>query len=718
MHRSWKPARVVVSCVFGFCALVPIVALAEVERIEIARRSLIADGQSFGNSGPYEKIRGELFYAVDPENVANNPIVDLPLAPRGADGKVRFRGEFLLLKPVDLTRGNGRLLYDVNNRGNLYMLRHFNDAAGSNDPSSGSHMGNGFLMRQGYALLWTAWNWDVISGNDRLQIELPIATDHDKPIRQKIAAEMVNTFGRGPLQSMPLAWGNSRCYPALDAGDNSGASLTVRDAPRGHRTAIPNTRWRFARVVDNVVVPDPTHITIDGGFLPGKIYELIYKVQNPRVVGLGLAAVRDAISFFRFEGKDRFSNPNPLAIADEKGSHTSGIDYAYIFGVSQSGRFITHMLWQGFHVDEAGRMVFDGARIHVAGGGKGGFNHRFAQTTHHPSDLEGNYMPADHPPFNYLPNGSPADNDVLAKAKRLDLVPKIIITNNSLEYWTRSASLVHTDISGTTDAPFHPNVRYFMTNGVPHGGAWTRTPTVTEHQRNPLDVHHIQRALLVVLDAWVSSNIEPPDSRYPRIDRGQLITAAEHARRFPAIPGMRHPGRNLQPPEVSYGPRFWTEGIFTLVPPQMGAPRRTLVPGFDEDGNGVGGIRLPELEVPLGTYQGWNPRAAPYGAPDYLLRFDGSFWFFPVTEEERTMAGDPRSPLSARYRDKAEYVRAVAAAARRLEMDRLLLPEDCQAYADRAEALAWPPQPTIEFPHWKIGNSVRDEEDQVAVPAA
>jgi hypothetical protein len=425
--------------------------------------------------------------------------------------------------------------------------------------------------------------------------------------------------------------------------------------------------------------------------------------------------VRDAIAFFHFEGADRFGTPSPLAKRVDEGWETA-IDDAYIFGVSQSGRFIVHMLWQGFHVDEADRMVFEGARIHVAGGGKGGFNHRFAQTTHHPSDLEGNFMPADHPPFNFLPDGSPPDNDVLVEAKRLGAIPKIIMTNNTLEYWTRSASLIHTDPSGTEDVPFHPNVRYFMTNGAPHGGAPSRTPTVTEHGRNPLGVANVQRAMLVNLDRWVGEGLEPPPSRYPTIDRGELITAAEHEERFPKIPGMRHPGRNLRPPRVDYGPDFWTEGVWTIVPPRMGERYRTLVPAFDSDGNGVGGIRLPELEAPLGTSQGWNPRATDFGSPNYLTRFDGSFWPFMATEAERARAGDPRPSIEARYPTRKRYVAQATAAAQRLVADRILLAEDGDAYVNAAAQLAWPPAPINQYPFWRPEPAVETVETPVAVP--
>jgi hypothetical protein len=215
-------------------------------------------------------------------------------------------------------------------------------------------------------------------------------------------------------------------------------------------------------------------------------------------------------------------------------------------------------------------------------------------------------------------------------------------------------------------------------------------------------VHPLQRALLVGLDRWVSEGVEPPPSRYPRIDAGELIPAAEHKARFPRIPGLRHPGRNLQPPRVDYGDGFWTSGIFTVVPPRPGTPYPTRVPAFDEDGNGIGGIRLPELEVPLGTYQGWNPRRAEFGAPDFLMRFDGSFWAFPRTEADGRRVVDPRPAVEARYPTKADYVARVEAAVRRLVEERFLLPDDAGAYIAGARRMAWPPKPIDGEPYWRL----------------
>ena len=691
----------VLACTLGLAPT----ASAEVVRLEILSREPFADGMEFGEVGAYEKIKGRLHYSVDPGDAANSRIVDLQYAPRNSEGKVEFVGEFVLLKPLDLSKGNHRLLYDVNNRGNLVMLGSMNDAPWSNDPSTPLHAGNGFLMRQGYSLLWSAWNWDVIPGNGRLQIELPVATFDGKPIRQKIAAEIVLTFARGKVKSQPLAWGSSRCYPAMDPNDNSNCFLTVRDQPRGDRRLIPNSEWRFAREKDGAVIPDPASLYMESGLEPGRIYELIYEVEGPKVVGLGLASVRDAISFFRFTASDESGTPNPLAVSNSDGELRADSELAYIYGVSQSGRFITHMIWQGFHVDEADRMVFDGARIHVPGGGKGGFNFRFSQTTHHPSHLEGNYMPADHMPFNYLPSGDPGsggDNDVFAVAKKLGKVPFIMITNNELEYWTRSASLIHTDVKGTRDAPLHEKVRIYVTVGAPHRAVRSRERGIHEHSLNPINVSPVLRALMVAMDHWVTEGTEPPPNCYPRIDRFDLISAGEHKKLFPAIPGMRHPGRNLQPPRVNYGGRFWTEGIMTIVPPEMGEVYITLVPAYDDDGNSIGGIRLPELQVPLGTYQGWNPRRAEFGAPSYLGRFEGSFWAFAATEAAREKTGDPRPSIEARYSGKADYLGRMKAAVGELVRQRYMLQEDADRYVELAESMAWPPEELAAWPFWKL----------------
>ena len=719
---------------------------ARVSRIEIIERKLFANGKPFGEVGPYEFIRGRLNYAVQPDHPRNRAIVDLQLAkqgrlradlssivdghivevlgpdPRNDKGEVQFAGDFILLKPIDLSRGNHRLLYDVNNRGNLLMLSYYNNSVGSNRPMTEQHAGNGWLMRHGYSLLWSAWNWDVAKvGQSPLRINLPIVVKQDgSPMTDLVNAELAVQSQDGITVEW-ISWGGSRCYPVAEEAIEE-AVLTVRSDPDGKRKLIPRDQWQFA-----VITPggkprfNPVHVYLSSGFHKGQLYELVYTAKHPRVVGLGLAAVRDAISFFHFESEDKGGRASPLAVDGH-----ADPQFAYIFGISQSGRFTTHMIFQGFHVDEQDRLVFEGARPHVAGAGKGGFNYRFAQTTHHPKHLQGNYFPADHFPFHFTPDdslqhdqlGQPdrMSGDVLAVAKRLNKIPKVQISNHEGEYWTRSASLLHTDVLGETDAKLHPFVRVYMINGARHGTpsqSSRRRSFTAQHAMNQLDPRPIGRALLVALDRWVSEGIEPPRSRVPRIDRDELITPTAHRDRFPQIPSYnvdglefpapRLPGVNLRPPRVDYGPRFWTEGIQDVVPPRYYGPRFvTLVPAIDEDGNPVGGIRLPWLAEPLGTYQGFNPRLQGTGSENYLKAFDSSFWPLATTRTKRLQNRDPRPSIEERYSDKSDYVRRVARATEQLRKERFLLDEDATAIVDFARQMAWPPRPIDRWPFWAL----------------
>jgi len=683
---------------------------AKVVRVVVEEHIVMANGHVFGSAGQYEKIRGTIYYEVDPEVKANAAIVDLEFAPRNARGMVEFSGDFMLIKPVDMNKANGRLLYEVNNRGRIFTFPSLNGGQLSNNPETLEQCGDGFFMHQGYTFLFSGWNWDVTEGGDRFQFEVPYAMNGAQTIRQKIAAEIVNSEHLEALGAMPLAQGNSRCYPSANYPKNDQDVLTIRDSPEGKRIIIPNDQWSYSAAKDGEVYADSRSLYVKGGIQPGKIYELIYEVAHPKIVGLGFAAVRDVLSFFKFEYKDASGFSNPLVLENKPGRELA-IEYTYVYGYSQSARFITHMIMQGFYIDEKERMVFDGARMHVGGGGKGGFNSRFAQTTQYPMHLEGNYMPADYPPFNFLAKNDPASggkNDVLAVAKKLGKMPKIIITNDASEYWDRSASLIHTTIDGRKDASVHENVRIFLINGAPHGPARSRHVDVAENAVSTINGDVVVRSTLTMLDEWVSKGITPADSRYPRLDRGELITAGEHKRQMPVIPVMRHPGTNLQPPICDYGPDFWSKGIMRNVPPIMIGHYPTFVPATDKDGNGLGGVRLPDITVPLGTYQGFNPRKQEANAPDYLVGHIGSFWPFAATKEERNKNDDPRPSLEERYGGKENYVEQVIIEVNKLLADRLLTQEDANKITAEAKAISWPPLMLEASPFWKQQNQEKE----------
>jgi hypothetical protein len=638
---------------------------AELVRIEVARREPFAAGHAFGRSGPYEILAGTLRFEVDPAHAANARIVDLALAPRNARGKVEFRSDFFLLKPEDPARGNRRLFYDVNNRGNKLALGAFNDAGG-NDPRSLADAGNGYLLREGYSVLWCGWNGDVLPGGGRLLIGLPIAKDGERAITGKVHAEITVD---APSYSQPFYWGNSDPYPSTSL-ENAGAALTMRPERGSPAVEVPRDRWAFARFENGQAVPDPKHLYIHEGFKPGWLYELVYEARDPRVTGLGFAAVRDAVAFFRRESLDGGGASNPLRGAIER---------AFVFGISQSGRFIHHFIYEGFNADERGRRVFDGAFSHVGGGGKGLFNARFAQTTRHGSQHEDNFSPADVFPFTTVTQEDPLTGErgeVLARARAAGCVPKLFFTTTSTEYWTRAASLLHTDVEGKRDVEPDPSVRIYFFTGGQHGNTASMEKGIYENPRNVIDHRPLLRALLAALDRWVSEGTEPPPSRFPRIADGTLVDLQAYRSGFPRVPGVRVPEHLFEPLRLDLGPRWKTAGIADVVPPRPGAPYRTLVPAVDADGNERAGIRLPDVAVPWAAFCGWNTRASSAGAEGRLARWAGSTLPFARTAAERAASGDPRPSIRERYPTRADYLARIQAAALDLEKEGFLLEED------------------------------------------
>lgn len=653
-------------------------AQAEVARLEILNREPFAEGRIYDESGAYEIIEGRLHYSVDPNDPANRRIVDLALAPRDDEGRIAFSGDFLLLTPLDPARGNRRLLYDVTNRGSLVALHLFNDASFGNTPETAADAGNGFLLEQGYSLLWSAWNWDVVPGDGRLQIDLPIATEDGEIITGAVAAEIAPLDNR---QYMPVAWGNSRGYPP-SVWDDPAARLTVRTAPMAERTEVPRDLWRFAHITLPGAADGMVALVLDERFHAGALYELVYEAKEPRVVGLGLAAIRDAISFFRYETADREGTLNPLADGDGPTA-----ERALIFGASQSGRVIQHMLWEALHIDEAGRSVFDAAFIHVAGGGKGSFNHRFAQTTRHPSHWEDHLYPADVFPFTNQPQEDPITGQragLLDRARATGQVPLIFHTTTSTEYWTRAASLLHSDVTGGRDLPPEENTRIYFLAGMKHTASGFGRRAGYAHCGNPADYRPALRALLLALDAWASKGEAPPPSRVPSLADGSLGSVEAYRAAFPALADIRLPSGNLRPPRLDLGPRFASDGIADRQPAEPGEPFVTLVPQPDADGIDRGGIRLPEIAVPLGSYQGWNLLPTGGGTWERLGRWRGSFLPFAATEAEREVGGDPRASLAERYASRAAFLEATRAAARELIDHRLLLRRDMVGLLGRA----------------------------------
>lgn len=645
-------------------------ASAAVTRVEIRERQPYAGGRAFGSVGAYERLAGKVYFSVDPQAAPNRQVVDLDLAPQNDRGEVEFSADFELLVPSDRTRSNGTLLYDVNNRGGKTSLGMFNGA-------------DDFLMRQGYLLAWSGWIGELQPGGGRMRLFAPTARDRDgRPLRGKVCAEMAPD---APAQRLNIAqWGNHGSFPPTERGLKE-ATLTYRLRQGDPRIPLPHSQWHLEVKPAESSPDEPTlpnvELVLDSGFRPGHLYELIYEAEGSLVQGLGLAGIRDLVSFLKY---DR-SPGNPLRKPDT----ASAAQRALGFGVSQSGRALRMLVYDGFNGDEQGRRVFDGLLPHVAGGGLGFFNHRFASPTRHNAQHDSHLYPADVFPFTYGDEKDPFTGQVdglLRRARAAGVVPKVFHTQTSAEYWHRSGSLVHTDPLGKQDAVIPPEVRIYAFGGAQHGaGNGVPGPRGNGQQpANPTDYRPLLRGLLTALNDWVARGTEPPPSRYPRISDGTLVDWKAASSGWKAIAGVNYPTVIQHPEYLDRGPEFASKRRLTQLPPRHRGDYPVLVPAAGPDNNDRGMLQLPSIATPIGTYTGWNLRSPAIGAETELLSLTGSFIPFPRTAADRAASTDPRPALLERYPTYDAYRSAYTTSLRALIRDRYLLPDDEQSLLDLA----------------------------------
>ena len=656
---------------------------AQIVRLSIEQVSPAFEGQSFGPAGPYEQLTGRAYGEVDPDDPHNLIITDLSLAPRNARGKVEYAADFVLLKPVDMDRSNGILRYMAPNRGRRLE-----------EPDS-------LFLAEGTVLLWGAWQGDVPEDADRLQLQVPIATHPDgAPITGPVRVEFMGWPG-APAAEMPLQGNvyNSGQRPYPPARPNAaGAVLTKRIKETDPRLFVPNSTWTFATcdAATNPFpgTPDSTKVCLKSGFEPGYLYELVYEAKNPRVMGLGLAAVRDLVAFFRHRMRDQEDTPNPL------GGH---IHYAMGTGISQAGNFMKTFVHLGFNEDLAGRRVFDALfplvaarqtninmRFAVPGGGGGvRLDHRafgqsavraFAPDYH--DDLRGH------------------TGGIFARCAQTDTCPKTFLGLSGSELWALQGSPVLTDAYGTRDLEQPDDLRIYYFAGTQHGTAPIRwNPAATVYPSGVQSTFDpIVRALWVRLTAWMVEEKLPPESRVPRLADGTLVRPEQL--QYPAMQGILFPAQGEARPVpdfeyrgwynalglLDFGPRFEEAdetGIADWRPPAyLGKDYAILVSAVDADGNEVAGLQPVGNAAPLGTNLPYN-----YGADltaGDLFWLSGSFIPFHKTRAGRLAAGDERPSLEERYGDHAGYVAAVRAAATRLLAEGFLLPEDATRLLEEA----------------------------------
>lgn len=680
---------------------VPGVAAARITRIVIDRtESPTFAGREFGLIGAYEKIVGRLFGEVDPRARENADIVNLDKAPKNAAGHVEYSTDFYILKPLELTKGNRKMFYGVINRGNKIDLVLLNNAPYTdemNDPTKPEDAGNGFLMRQGYSIVWSGWQ---IRGKTGAQCcidakphvigaELPIPLEKGKPITGVVRDLFVGAQQTNPPnhQTATLSYPVASLVPErMQVSVRKIASDPPQRIPPCVRGVKAIRCWNF--LDDQTVYMHPR-------FESGLLYEFTYTGKDPVVMGLGFAITRDVVSFLRYQTTDDTGAPNPLRLNERETSVTKVL----AFGVSQAGRYLQEHIYNGFNQDEQKRIVFDGVIADIGGAGKTFTNFEFSQ----PGRTQGAHQDYGFPE-NWFPFSYGMQEDALT-GKRDGILrkgsgkpgdgfdPLVMVTNTATEYWRKSASLLHTDIQGN-DAPIPEKVRLYFFASAQHFPLFPRfTTSLGEHlpkgpcqqEQNPAFRGPVMRALLIALDAWVSHGVLPPESRIPTRKAGSLVPVKESIAQFPKIPGVRH----IQ----QVNPTFARLGNVTARSPQT--EYTSLVPKTDSDGNDIGGIRLPDVAVPLGSHTGWAIRA---DAPGAMCGNLGQFIPFAKTKAERNAARDPRPSLAERYPQPKTYIDQIIQTAKDLQAQRLLLDEDVAAYMTDAEQkaaqiFAPPPKP-------------------------
>lgn len=623
----------------------------------------------------FEQISGVAYGEVDPNSVLNGVVTDIHNAPVNANGNVEYSTEFRILKP--LNNNSGVLLYDVVNRG-----------GGVSEVVMGPFMFGvpSVATDRNYMTVWSGWQGDLKSTTPFLNINVPVATDNGETITGDVRTEYTVTAPTSTveLSSGPFSATKHVSYAPVSL-DTSEAVLTKRVLESDARVEIPASDWAFADCATTAFpgVVDATKVCLKDGFDTNYIYELVYEAKDPLVLGLGLAATRDLVSFLHHSTEDDHGNPNPVA----------GLTEATIaHGTSQSGRMLRTFIDLGFNEDEEGRMVFDGVNPHIATG-RAPINVRFGQPGRGYGQHSDHLFPSYESPYTWARSHDGVKGEtagLLDRCRASDTCPKIMWTVSATEYWQGRASLNTTDAEGKHDVGIPEDVRMYMFSSTQHfafPGLPASQPVNCQLLSNPNSYIPNLRALMVAFEEWVTEGREPPQNVIPRIRDNTLVAPVQSEMGFPSIPGVMFNGAINHLGLIEYGDHYDERsgsGIITETPIEIASADYTLlVPRVDADGNDVAGIKSPDSMAPLGTYVGWNLRKAGFSEGE-LCGLTGGYVPFAATEAERLATGDPRLSLEARYGDHAGYVEAVTDAANQLVGQRLLLPSDAQRYIDRA----------------------------------
>jgi len=640
-------------------------AEARITGIQITtKESPTFGGFSWPGVGQYEKIVGKASGEVDPTDPKNAVIVDIALA-KDPDGLVRFSFDFYILKPINLSQGSHKVMYEPPNRGGKTWAS-LGRFTGGDDPGSVTDpkiLANAFLMPRGYTMIWSGWDKAAGTDNSKFNttITLPIAKNPDGSSITGPSYEYIVTSS----SSFTLS------YPAADPSDKTTAKLTHRihldDVPQD----VGASGWKYNADGTAISLLSSTGAPVN--FVGNDIYEFSYTAKDPSVNGLGFAAVRDWVAWLRYDT----SSENPMA---------RDIQRVYTEISSQPGRLLNDFRHLGFNQAENGNKVFDGLMQWIAAGDGINMNYRFSQPGRTERNRQDHLYAEGVFPFANVMTTDPITGKTdsrYARCTATNTCPLGAEIYSANEYWVKPASLLHTTPDGLHDLPDSPFTRNYFISSHQHGTGNGTSKGNCQQFLNPLNSAPVQRALFIALDEWTNGTAPPP-SAVPKLADGTLVPPKPQAGMgFPNIPGVTYTGLQTTRYLFNYGPGFYETGIATINPPVRAPPYQdnpangpiypSFVPKTDSDGNDIAGVRLPDVTVPVATYTGWALRAGPQANDG--CEGSGQMIPFARTDAER-VAGDPRASVAARYVTFGNYYRAVSDAIEDMVEARLMLTED------------------------------------------
>jgi hypothetical protein len=665
------------------------IAQARITQIQISNRTLAFGGYSFAGVGQYEVITGIATGEVSPTNPQNALITDIQLAPRNSNGNVVYRHNFYILKPLDLNKGNRKVMYEPPNRGGKTYQTLNNTPTGGNDPAALTDpavLGDSFLWTRGYTTVWSGWenNLGALTGLTATA-SFPVA----------VGAGNTTLTGPGYEYIVTGAATFTLNYPANSGTQGApDAVLTHRVRLDDPAVTVPTSGWAYTDATNTIIKLTP------GPFVNNDIYEFSYIAKNPTVNGLGLAAIRDFNSFLRYSTQDDSSTANPIF---------GYVDRIYTETSSQPARTLNDFTHLGFNEDENHKKVFDGMMQWIGAGDGLNMNYRWSQTKRTNRNrqellyLEGLY------PFANVPTTDPISGTSdwrYKKCEQTDTCPLAVEFYSANEFWVKAGSLMSTDPTGIVDLPDHPLTRLYLLSSKQHGGAGNpASKGLCQQFLNPLDSAPVQRALWTDLDDWSTRGIQPPNSQVPKLRDGTLVPPLpQDGVGFPHIPGVTYTGLKTTRYRFNFGPNFYQTFVPTINPPVITPPYEdnpangpiypSYVPKTDSDGNDIAGIRLPELVVPLATYTGWGLRSGVWANDG--CEASGQYIPFAPTMAAR-LPGDPRRSVQERYPSYGLYRTQVILAVDNLVRNRFLICDDTQDIVTRllqAGLAAGVPAPT------------------------